>query len=70
MDTSGIQVLDQNSWERVFSLLTEKQRKWVYYHIIRDMSLKEIAKLENTSVEAVKDWGKQAKRKLRVYFDE
>ncbi|WP_082918173.1 sigma-70 family RNA polymerase sigma factor [Oceanobacillus sp. Castelsardo] len=68
MDTSGIEVEDDVFWERVFSQLTEKQRKWVYYYIIRDMSLKEIAEQENASVEAVKDWGKQARKKLRAYF--
>ncbi|MED4476215.1 MULTISPECIES: sigma-70 family RNA polymerase sigma factor [Bacillaceae] len=70
MDASGIHVEDEHSWERVFSLLTEKQRKWVYYYIIRDMSLKEISEQENVSVEAVKDWRKQARRKLRAYFSE
>jgi len=68
LDTSGLDIEDANSWEHVFSLLTEKQRKWVYFYIIRDMSLKEIAEQENVSVEAVKDWGKQARKKLRVYF--
>jgi RNA polymerase sigma factor (sigma-70 family) len=69
MDSSGIQMKDEKSWEHVFSQLTEKQRKWVHYFIIRDMSLKEIAEQENVSVEAVKDWGKQAKKKLKTYFE-
>ncbi|MBU8790000.1 sigma-70 family RNA polymerase sigma factor [Bacilli bacterium] len=68
LDTSGMDMEDGDSWERVFSLLTEKQRKWVYFYIIRDMSLKEIAEQEHVSVEAVKDWGKQARKKLRAYF--
>ncbi|WP_156290681.1 sigma-70 family RNA polymerase sigma factor [Oceanobacillus salinisoli] len=65
MDWSDIKVEDEKLWEQAFSKLSEKQRKWVYYYIIRDMSLKEIAKQEGTSVEAVKDWGKQARKKLK-----
>jgi len=67
MDT---EIQDDKLWEKVFSNLTEKQRKWVYYYIIRDMSVKEIAERENVTEEAVKSWGKQARKKLRVVLHE
>ncbi|WP_405097268.1 sigma-70 family RNA polymerase sigma factor [Oceanobacillus sp. FSL H7-0719] len=51
--------------EEVRSRLTEKQWDWVYYYILLDMPLKEIADLKRVSVEAVKSWGKEARRKLR-----
>ncbi|WP_377889837.1 sigma-70 family RNA polymerase sigma factor [Alkalihalobacillus sp. R86527] len=47
------------------SLLTEKQRKWVEFSIVEELSLKEIALKEGVSVEAVKSWRKSAIAKLR-----
>ncbi|HLS07976.1 sigma factor-like helix-turn-helix DNA-binding protein [Lentibacillus sp.] len=35
------------------------------YSIIEDMSLKAIAEQEGVTVEAVKSWGKAARRRLR-----
>ncbi|WP_067727426.1 sigma-70 family RNA polymerase sigma factor [Oceanobacillus damuensis] len=64
-DSAGISVNNQIIWEDVFSDMTEKQQKWLYYHIILDISLKEIAERESTSVEAVKSWGKGVKKKLK-----
>ncbi|MFD1608854.1 sigma-70 family RNA polymerase sigma factor [Oceanobacillus luteolus] len=60
-----MKIIDEKLWKDVFSHLTVKQRKWVYYAIIRDMPLKEIADKEGVTVEAVKSWGKQARKKLR-----
>ncbi|RDW21399.1 hypothetical protein CWR48_03065 [Oceanobacillus arenosus] len=56
---------DLELWLRVKELLTEKQWKWVQYYIIEDMSLKDIAAQEGVSIEAVKSWAKEAKRRLR-----
>lgn len=66
MDTEGITICDEQLWQQVFSVLSEKQKKWVYYYIIREMSLKEIAERENVTIEAVKSWGKAARKKLKV----
>jgi len=65
IDTSGVSVEDEKLCEDVFAALTDNQRKWVYYAIIRDLPLKEIARKEDVTVEAVKSWGKQARKKLR-----
>lgn len=45
--------------------LTFNQRKWVLYTVIEDLSVNEIAKLENVSPSAVKAWRKGAQEKLK-----
>ncbi|RYG71357.1 sigma-70 family RNA polymerase sigma factor [Lentibacillus lipolyticus] len=52
-------------WKQIKSRLTANQWKWLYYHVMEDMSYREIAITENTTVDAVKGWGRQAKKKLR-----
>ncbi|MFC3040700.1 sigma-70 family RNA polymerase sigma factor [Virgibacillus xinjiangensis] len=53
-------------WQQLKSQLTENQWKWVYYAVIDNMPIKEIAIQENTTSEAVKSWGKQVRKKLRT----
>lgn len=60
-----IQLHDKKIWRYVQKQLTERQWKWIYYYIILDLSLKEIAHKENVSVEAVKGWAKSTRNKLR-----
>lgn len=62
---SEIPVTDVKYWEDVLSSLTVNQRKWVYYAVIRDWSLQEIAEQEGVTVDAVKSWARQARKKLR-----
>lgn len=52
-------------WKHIKGLLTEKQWKWLKYYIIEDLTIKEIAEQEEVSVEAVKGWAKEARKKLR-----
>ncbi|WP_188454785.1 sigma-70 family RNA polymerase sigma factor [Virgibacillus oceani] len=47
------------------SQLTDNQWKWVYYFIVQDMSIKDIAAQEGKTADAVKSWGKQVKKKFR-----
>ncbi|PAV28371.1 hypothetical protein CIL05_17210 [Virgibacillus profundi] len=49
---------------KIKSHLTEKQWKWLYYTIIQDMSYKAIAAKENTTLDVVKGWGREARKKL------
>ncbi|MYL55898.1 sigma-70 family RNA polymerase sigma factor [Virgibacillus halodenitrificans] len=49
---------------QIKSHLTEKQWKWLYYAILKDMPYKDIAIQENTTTDAVKSWGRQARKKL------
>lgn len=65
LPTSELSIQDETLWETVFSHLTLNQRKWVYYAIIRDMPLSEIAEQEGVTVDAVKSWSRQARKKLR-----
>lgn len=64
--TPGSDVEVREMWQEVKAQLTAKQWDWVYYYIIQDMSLKEIAEKKGVSVEAVKSWGKEARKKLRM----
>ncbi|MGM8213914.1 sigma-70 family RNA polymerase sigma factor [Virgibacillus sp. W0430] len=63
--SADLYVTDMYLWEQVKRGLTEKQWKWVYYSIVEGMTYKEIAKQEQTTVEAVKSWGRQARKNLR-----
>ncbi|UOQ45670.1 sigma-70 family RNA polymerase sigma factor [Halobacillus salinarum] len=55
---------DDYFWEQVRLELTENQWKWVYYYIIHDLSVEQIAKLEGVTRDAVKNWGRRARDKL------
>ncbi|QKY68718.1 sigma-70 family RNA polymerase sigma factor [Lentibacillus sp. CBA3610] len=62
---------DAGFWKHIQPQLTDKQWKWVDYAIIQEMPYKTIAQQENTTVEAVKSWGRQVKKKLKKpYFRE
>ena len=66
IDPVGVRVKEEHSlWQGVRKRLTEKQWKWVYYYIILEMPMKAIAVKEGVSVDAVKGWGREARRKLR-----
>lgn len=45
--------------------LTENQKKWVLYTALCDLSVKEIAEIENVSLSAVKSWRAGARGKLK-----
>jgi RNA polymerase sigma factor (sigma-70 family) len=45
--------------------LTENQKKWLYYTVEHDLSVKEIARIEGVSVSAVKQWRAGAREKLK-----
>ncbi|UJL45782.1 sigma-70 family RNA polymerase sigma factor [Virgibacillus sp. NKC19-16] len=62
---TGAALYDAEFWQDVRGQLTENQWKWVRYFVIEDMPVKEIAEQEGVSVEAVKSWGKEVRRKLR-----
>lgn len=65
VDVVGLAVEDDTFWREVRSRLTERQWLWVKYFIIADLSIKEIMELEGVSADAVKNWGREARRKLR-----
>ncbi|QKY69714.1 sigma-70 family RNA polymerase sigma factor [Lentibacillus sp. CBA3610] len=56
---------DAAFWQKVKGQLSDNQWKWVTEHIIEGKPLKEIAEQEGVTAEAVKSWGKGARRKLR-----
>lgn len=65
LDFSDIPVDDAAVWEQVRAMLTVNQWKWVHCFIILDMPVKDIAAREAVSEDAVKSWGRQARKKLR-----
>ncbi|MBP1970784.1 DNA-directed RNA polymerase specialized sigma24 family protein [Virgibacillus natechei] len=40
------------------------QWKWMEYHVLTDMPIKEIAAREGVTIDAVKGWERLAKRRL------
>ena len=60
-------ILDEEFWSEVKGILTENQWKWVKLYIIDNLTQREIADREGVSVEAVKSWAKEARKKLRSH---
>jgi len=69
LDSPGISVKDTDIWQKIKALLSKRQWTWLSGYVVDGYSLKEIAKHENVSVEAVKSWAKEARRKLRTEKD-
>ncbi|MRH41096.1 sigma-70 family RNA polymerase sigma factor [Aquibacillus halophilus] len=47
-------------------ILTDNQLKWFKLFVLEDLSIKEIANIENVTEDAVKNWGRLARPKLRA----
>lgn len=62
---SDIPLDDPCMWLNLKARLTKNQWKWIRFYIIDAIPVKDIAIQENTSVDAVKSWGKQVRAKLR-----
>ena len=60
----SIESFDPLFWSTVKKSLTEKQWTFVTKRIIEGKPYKQIAEEENSTVDAVKGWGKEVKRKL------
>lgn len=65
VQTSGIQLNNEEFWAEVRTNLSDKQWKWVYYYVIANLTIKEIIEIEGVSADAVKSWGRETRRKLR-----
>lgn len=64
VDAEGIILENEAFWREVKKSLSLKQWKWVHYFVIANLSLKEIAEIENVSVDAVKGWARAVREKL------
>ncbi|RWZ59048.1 sigma-70 family RNA polymerase sigma factor [Halobacillus fulvus] len=62
-------IRDEEIWERVRAILSDNQWKWVHYYIIHDYSVEQIAAIEGVSRDAVKNWGRHARNKLRARLE-
>ncbi|WP_044476862.1 sigma-70 family RNA polymerase sigma factor [Oceanobacillus massiliensis] len=63
--SEDITAANDQLWSNLKQHLSENQWKWVKYFILEDLSVKTIAEMEDTSIEAVKSWGKEVRKKLR-----
>lgn len=70
MKVAEAPLYDYDFWQKVREQLSGNQWKWVKYFVIEDMPVREIAEQECVSVEAVKSWGKEVRRKLRGAVDD
>lgn len=61
----GIPLVNEVFWHEVRKNLSANQWKWVHYYVIANLTTREIMELENVSVDAVKSWGREVRRKLR-----
>ena len=67
---SEVALKDPELWKEIRAQLSANQWKWVQHFIIEGMKLKEIATQEDVSIDAVKSWGSEARRKLRDRVEE
>jgi RNA polymerase sigma factor (sigma-70 family) len=66
LPTEGIELKDTDLWEAAKKVLSPNQWKWVDYYVIQGLSQKEIAEKEGVSVDAIKSWSREARKKLRA----
>lgn len=52
-------------WKQIEETLTIKQWTWLECFVGKEMTLQEIATQEGTTVEAVKSWAREARKKIR-----
>lgn len=69
-DTPFHDSLDPYLLLQIKQVLTKKQYTYVEKRIIKGFTLKEIAEQEQTTIDAVKGWGKEVKKKLRLLLEE
>jgi len=64
-DHSSFCPLEEETLRSYCTGLTPNQTKWVIYTALYDLSAREIAKVENVSVSAVKSWRAGAREKIK-----
>jgi RNA polymerase sigma factor (sigma-70 family) len=60
---------DGEFWRKIRSGLSENQWKWVRLFVMEGMSIKDIAEQEHVSQDAVKSWGREARKKLKQQLE-
>ncbi|SFK17298.1 RNA polymerase sigma factor, sigma-70 family [Halobacillus dabanensis] len=58
-------ITDELLWNQVRESLTNNQWKWVYHTMIMDRSVVQIAHIEKVTTDAVKNWGRHARKRLQ-----
>ncbi|MFG6116030.1 sigma-70 family RNA polymerase sigma factor [Halobacillus sp. MO56] len=62
--------IDSFLLDEIKTHLTPVQEKWFYLYIVRDLSYKEIALLEDTTIDILKNTARGAKKILRPFLRE
>ncbi len=57
--------IDAGLLEKIGISLTDNQWKWFMQFVLEDKSIKEIARKEDVTEDAVKNWGRLAKKKVQ-----
>ncbi|MBN8235101.1 sigma-70 family RNA polymerase sigma factor [Halobacillus kuroshimensis] len=57
--------VDTYFWDQVKNLLTPNQWKWVSHRVKQGRSVAETARIEGVTQDAVKNWGRHARNKLK-----
>ncbi|ENH96263.1 hypothetical protein J416_11822 [Gracilibacillus halophilus YIM-C55.5] len=52
------------------AVLTDKQWCWFVQYVLKDQSVKQIAKREKVTVDAVKNWGRLARQKTKKVMEQ
>ncbi|MBB6454559.1 RNA polymerase sigma factor (sigma-70 family) [Salirhabdus euzebyi] len=63
--TDEYDLIDMYTLEKIKAALSEKQLIWFTSFVLNDLSVKEIAENEGVTVDAVKNWARLAKPKIR-----
>jgi RNA polymerase sigma factor (sigma-70 family) len=63
-------VLDPYLMEQIEQSLTANQMKWLTYYGVHGLKVKEIAEKEDVSVDAVKNWGRVARGKIKKLLED
>lgn len=62
---TGIKLTDITLWQKLKHHLTANQWTWVRCYIVEGMSTRDIAQQEDATIDAVKGWARQTRKKLR-----
>ncbi|MCP8617536.1 sigma-70 family RNA polymerase sigma factor [Salirhabdus salicampi] len=68
--TTMVDFFDPYLLAQIEELLTENQRTWFRLYVLEDLSVKEIAQKEQVTENAVKNWGRLARQKIRKLLEQ
>ncbi|MCT2536662.1 sigma-70 family RNA polymerase sigma factor [Aquibacillus koreensis] len=61
---------DPYLFQMIEQVLTKNQMKWFSLYVLQDLTIKEIAQQEDVTLDAVKNWARLAKRKIKKVLEQ